>query len=123
MNRTAKTPPVIITLKLKWFRASMIEPSCFIRGKQFQYIVMYDFNRNNKDGLLGFEKTRKLLNNKTGRLDILVSELGDYISVYEIKATNWDIIKLKNIIKNAWRHQHQLFKHINTYTKERLDVC
>lgn len=101
----------------------MPEPECLLRGKQFQEIVREDFRKNNKDGLLTFEKVRKLSRKKTGRLDILVSELGDYVAVYEIKATDWDSIKPKNIKKNAWRHQNQLCKYVNTYIKENVDVC
>ena len=100
----------------------MTEPSCFVKGKIFQAEVREDFIKNNKDGLLGFEKTTKLLDNKKGRMDILISELGDYVAVYEIKATNWDLIKPKNIIKNAWSHQHQLLKYVDTYIKQNVDV-
>ncbi len=101
----------------------MTEPSCFIRGKEFQNLVREDFVKNNKDGVLGFEETRKLLNNKKGRLDVLVTALGDFIAIYEIKATNWDLIKPKNIIKNVWSHQHQLLKYVDTYVEENIDVC
>jgi len=101
----------------------MTEPICFIKGKRFQEEVRNDFIRNNKDGLLCFEEKIKLLNNKNGRMDILVSELGDFVAVYEIKATNWDLIKPSNIIKNAWSHQHQLLKYVDTYIKKNIDVC
>ena len=101
----------------------MAEPSCFVRGKKFQEEVRNDFIRNNKDGLLGFEETIKLLNNKNGRMDRIVSELGDFVTIYEIKATNWDLIKPRNIIKNAWSHQHQLLKYVDTYIDKNIDVC
>lgn len=101
----------------------MSEPECFIRGKQFQKIVREDFRKNNKDGRLTFEKIRKLSKKKTGRLDILISELGDYVAVHEIKATDWDLIKPKNIKKNAWRHQNQLCKYVDTYIRENVNVC
>lgn len=83
----------------------MSEPECFIRGKQFHKIIREDFRNNNKYGLLTFEKVRKLSAKRNGRLYILITELGDYVAIYEIKATNWDLIKPKNVKKNAWRHQ------------------
>ena len=101
----------------------MSEPSFFIKGKKFQEEVRNDFIRNNKDGFLNFEEKIKLLNNKSGRMDILVSELGDFVAVYEIKSTNWDLINPKNIIKNAWSHQHQLLKYVDTYIAKNIDVC
>lgn len=83
----------------------MPEPECFICGKQFQEIVREDFRKNNKDGLLGFEKSRKLSTKRTGRLDILITDLGDYVAVYEIKATDWESIKPENNKNNDRRHQ------------------
>ena len=99
------------------------EPKCFIRGKKFQEIVREDFRNNNKSGTVGFEEVRKISDRKKGRIDILVSDLGDYVAVYEIKATNWDRIKPKNIKKNAWSHQRQLMKYVETYIEENIDVC
>ena len=100
----------------------MPEPKRLSRGKKFQKLVQEDFSNNNKDGKLGFEKTRNLLNNKKGRLDILITELSDDVAIYEIKATDWDKIKPKNIKKNAWRHQHQLINYVETYVELNISV-
>jgi len=54
---------------------------------------------------------------------VLIIELGEYVAVYEVKATDWDLIKQKNIKKNAWRHQHQLCKYVDTYIRENVNVC
>jgi len=105
-----------------FFGRIMAEPQKLLQGKIFQEIVREDFRKNNKDGLLGFEKTRMLKGNRKGRLDVLVTDLGDYVAVYEIKATDWDRIKPKNIKKNAWKHQRQLIKYVDSYVEEDVDV-
>ncbi|KAA3618538.1 MAG: hypothetical protein D8M58_21380 [Calditrichaeota bacterium] len=102
----------------------MSEPKRLLRGKEFQEIVRKDFAENDKKSDLRFEEHLKLLNSKRGRLDIFISDVGDgVVAIYEIKATNWDNIKTKNIKKNAWSHQHQLFKYVDMYVKDNIDVC
>jgi len=61
---------------------------------------------------------------KSGRMDILISELGDFVTILEIKATDWDRIKPRNIRRNLWRHQKQLFAYVDTCIEvDKLDVC
>ena len=101
----------------------MGEPEQLRRGKRFQHIVQSDFENNSKDGHVQRE-ARIVLRHKSGsdskfgRADILITELGDAVTILEIKATNWERIKPKNVKKNLWRHQRQLF----SYMKKYLDV-
>lgn len=44
-------------------------------------------------------------------------EKDDYVVIYEIKATDWDNIKTKNIRRNLYRHGRQLHKYIDQYIK------
>lgn len=54
--------------------------------------------------------------NKSGRVDLLIDDLGDnQIAVIEIKATNWDTIAPKNVRRNIYRHQKQLFDYADKY--------
>ena len=106
------------------------EPSALVRGKQFEKRVKKDW-KNSADGIMLMEHTINLSLKseigsrvKRGRLDILVSELGDFISIVEIKATNWDRIKPVNITKNLGSHQRQIWKYIKEFTDiEKTDVC
>ncbi len=101
----------------------MTEPKQLARGKQFQKEVYEDFAQNNKGGKFLSEQYRDLVNGKKGRMDILISDMDDMVAIYEIKATNWDKIKPTNIKKNAWSHQRQLHKYVETYVEEGMDVC
>jgi len=95
----------------------MNEPEPLRRGKRFQKIVQADFGKDPGDGSVRCEAPIELLltkaaRKKWGRADILISEAGDIVAVLEIKATDWDRIKPKNIKKNLWRHQHQLYSYV-----------
>lgn len=57
-------------------------------------------------------------------MDILITELGDFVTILEIKATDWDRIKPKNVKKNLCRHQSQLFKYVDKFVEiDKTDVC
>ncbi len=99
----------------------MTEPEQLIRGKKFQKIVQDDFEKNSKDGFVKSEAVIKFdglkkIKKRSGRADILITELGDdLVAIYEIKATDWDKIKPKNVTKNMWSHANQLLKYVEKY--------
>lgn len=107
----------------------MTEPKQFIRGKKFQKIVQKDFETNSKDGFVkpeavivfdGLIKAKK----KSGRADIIITELGNFVTILEIKATDWDRIKPHNIKKNLWSHANQLLRYVEKYIEvDKINVC
>lgn len=109
---------------------STVEPEQLKRGKIFQEIVQSDFRMNSKGGILTIEQHivfdgMKKFKQKSGRMDIFVQEdSDDFVTIIEIKATDWDRIKGKNIKKNLYRHGNQLFKYIEKYLEiDNKDVC
>lgn len=84
------------------------EPSQLRRGKEFQKIVQADY-KNNSEGEVDLEKTISFqdiptIKQKRGRMDIVVqNEPGDFNLIMEIKATDWDRIKPKNIKRNLYK--------------------
>ena len=99
----------------------MSEPLNLKRGKQFQKEVQSDFNLKNKSGVICIEKNvsfKKMndIKQKSGRIDLFFYEDSeDFVTIIEIKATDWDRIKDKNIKKNLYRHSKQLFNYIDKY--------
>ncbi len=98
----------------------MNEPEPLRRGKRFHKIVQADFGRDSSDGSVRCEAPIELVLKraaikKWGRADILITELDDVVAVLEIKATDWDRIKTKNIKKNLWRHQNQLYSYVEKF--------
>jgi hypothetical protein len=108
-----------------------IEPEIFRRGKAFHKRVQEDWEKTAKGGkvkkehfinLSQISKTSKY--KRLGRLDLFVNELGDFISVVEIKSTDWDKVKEDNRKKLISSHRRQVWKYIEEYLDvEKVDVC
>jgi hypothetical protein len=55
-------------------------------------------------------------------LDLFVDEPGNYVSVVEIKATDWD--RVKNVVKLLGSHRRQAWKYIEKYLDvDHVEVC
>lgn len=100
------------------------EPESLRRGKRFHRLIQQEWLETAKDGRPLAERTIQRINGKYGRVDILVEELGDFVSVIEIKATDWDRMKEKNVKRNARRQIRQIWSYVDAeltlYDKE---VC
>ena len=61
---------------------------------------------------------------KTGRLDIFIDDLGDLVTVIEIKSTDWDNIKKGYVKKLLSSHRRQIWKYIEKYLDgDKINVC
>lgn len=104
-----------------------MEPEILKKGKEFHKKVQEDWLETAKDGKVFSENTILLsdLKNarKSGRIDIFVNDLGDFVSVIEIKSTNWDKVKEKNRKKLLSSHRWQVWKYMDKYLDiDRVDV-
>ncbi len=84
----------------------MTEPERLKKGKDFEKEVVADFRKHSEDGFVSSNDTIQLSklradHGKRGRPDILITELGDFVTILEIKCTDWDRIKLKNCMPSA----------------------
>lgn len=99
------------------------EPLQLKRGKAFQKIVQNDYQENSK-GQVKIEEHVSFaemqgIKQLRGRMDIVVhDDKSGYIMIMEIKATDWDKIKTKNIKRNLYRHSRQLYNYVDKF----LDV-
>jgi len=115
--------------RLAWI--FQMEPEILRRGKAFHKKVQEDWRETAKDGNINIEHCiplpilRKKTNRpKSGRLDIFVDEMSDFISIVEIKATDWDKVKEKNRKKLLGSHRRQVWKYIEEYLDViKIDVC
>lgn len=107
----------------------MREPEILRKGKEFHWRVQQDWKLSAKDGNISSEH-RSLLVHKIGhhkrhgRLDIFVDELGDFVSVIEIKSTDWDTVLPRNRKRLLGSHRRQVWRYIERYIDvEHVDVC
>lgn len=101
------------------------EPKQLRRGKHFHRLIQKEWLFEANDGNPQPERYIKKVNGKTGRVDILVDELGEnLVSVIEIKASDWDNMVETNIVRNVKRQIRQIWSYVNSqldiYFKE---VC
>ena len=93
----------------------MVEPKRLRDGKRFQERVCNAFGiPQPRDYAAVFEHgiSHK---ERFGRIDIFLHDDADFVAVFEIKATDWDRIKPRNVTKNLWSHQHQLLRYIEKF--------
>ena len=93
----------------------MGEPAPLGRGKQFQREVQAAFADPEPGSSLTIFEHAFVHKSRAGRVDIILREDGELLGALEIKATNWDRIKPKNVTKNLWSHQHQLMRYIDNF--------
>ena len=54
----------------------------------------------------------------------MVDEMDDMVSVVEIKATDWDRIKTRNVQRNLSSHRRQIWRYIEKYLDaDDIEVC
>lgn len=106
------------------------QPIQLRRGRAFEKRVQEDWELT-AVGKVNTEETIPLLagltrtgRGKRGRMDIFVNDVGDYVVVVEIKATDWDRIIPKNIQRNLDSHRRQVWKYIDKYLDgDQVNVC
>lgn len=107
------------------------EPSQLRRGKAFHTRVQQDWLGTIEGQPVRIEKYVRTglpaigqRQHRRGRMDIFVDRTGDFVTVVEIKATNWERVKLANRRKLLAAHCRQVFKYVDTYLdRERVNVC
>ena len=108
-----------------------MEPAILRNGKIFHRRVQADWHRTAKGGRITAEHSISLLpvtasasRPRRGRIDIFVDELGDFVSVVEIKATDWDRVQPRNRRKLLASHQRQVLRYIERFLDgDNIDVC
>jgi len=97
------------------------EPLVLRRGKNFEAREKSGWIRCVGERLI-FEKRVIDLRAKRGRLDIFVQSDSKMIGIGEVKATDWDNIRMGRVRALALRHVRQTWHYIEAHLKDRLDV-
>lgn len=92
-----------------------VEPEILRRGKAFHERVQEDWH-NTAEGRVHDEHTILLTgHNRRGRLDLFVDDLGDFVTVVEVKSTDWDSVKPENRKRLLSSHQAQVWRYVEEY--------
>ena len=98
------------------------EPERLKRGKEFELDEKSGWD-GTVNGKVSFEHYVKSVTGKRGRVDIFIDELGDFVTIVEIKATDWDKILPRRIDININRHARQVWKYTEPYLEAGREVC
>lgn len=108
----------------------MAEPEILRLGKVFHNRVQGDWKREATGGRVKPEETLPLIvragsvRQRFGRMDLFVDESGDYVSIVEIKSTDWDRINPKNRRRLMGAHRRQVWRYIEKFVdQDKIDVC
>lgn len=109
----------------------VVEPELLRRGKEFHRLVQADWAGEIENALvmpehsirfvaaLGSDKRLRLR-----RLDIFIDRIDDFVTVVEIKATDWDQVAIRNRRKLLGAHRRQVMHYVEKYLDEdHVSVC
>jgi len=108
-----------------------MEPDTLRRGKEFHRRVQTDWAGEVEGATVRLEKTILLgslsdtvKRQRRGRLDIFIDELDDFVSVVEIKSTDWDRVLGRNRQKLLAAHRRQVMLYVDKYLDhDQVCVC
>ena len=99
-----------------------MEPEQLRRGREFHRLVQADWAGSVEDATVRPEHTIRLTalprrgtRNRRGRIDIFIDQLSGFVTVVEIKATNWDAVKSKSRRKLLGSHRRQIIRYVDKY--------
>jgi hypothetical protein len=107
------------------------EPAVFRRGKAFHRLVQGNWARTVERQPVRIERSLALgiaegaaRPQRRGRMDIFVDQTGDFVTVVEIKSTDWNRIRPANRRRLLASHCRQVYRYVDTYLdRERVKVC
>jgi hypothetical protein len=108
-----------------------MEPEALRRGKEFHRLVQTAWAGEISGAAVRPEHTIFLqsiaspaTHQRRGRLDIFVGQIGDFVSVIEIKSTDWDRVVRSNRRRLLAAHRRQVLKYVDQYLDhDHVNVC
>ena len=103
------------------------EPPQLIRGKRFHKRVQQDWEGTVHESPVRPEHTTKLLSKSSrhvrrGRIDIFIDQISDFVTVIEIKSTDWDRVRYPKRLLSS--HGRQVMKYADKYLEaDHMNVC
>jgi hypothetical protein len=108
-----------------------MEPEILRRGKAFHKRVQADWSGKVEGASSIPEHSIRIVGggrpgsrHRRGRLDIFIDLISDFVTVVEIKSTDWDQIQPRSRSKLLASHRRQVLRYVDKYLDEdRVSVC
>ena len=95
------------------------EPEQLKRGKAFHRLIQAEW-ASEAQGHICAERTITKPNGRRGRVDVFANDADPkgVVAIVEVKATDWDRIKAKNIHRNVRRQIRQIWSYIESQIRD-----
>ncbi len=107
-----------------------MEPEILRLGKDFHRLVQAAWAGeiagapvHPEHGLLLTHASPPTRHQRRGRIDLFIDQLDDFVSIIEIKSTNWDTIGVKHRRRLLGAHCRQVLRYVDEYLAHRMNVC
>src|SRR5258706_13698354 len=108
-----------------------VEPEILRRGKKFHRRVQSDWAGEVEGSSVRLEHTITFRlgaaltkRGRRGRLDIFIDQMDDFVTVVEIKSTDWDQVASRNHQKLLAAHRRQVEHYVDKYLDDdHVSVC
>jgi hypothetical protein len=108
-----------------------MEPELLRRGKEFHRLVQADWAGVIEKAAVRAEHSIHFVNagnactrRRRGRLDVFIDQIDDFVTVVEIKATDWDRVLCRNRRKLLASHRRQVLRYVDKYLDDdHISVC
>jgi hypothetical protein len=108
-----------------------MEPDALRRGKEFHRRVQDDWAGEIEGAPVRLEHgirvgpiSTDVAHQRRGRLDIFIDQVDDFVSVVEIKSTDWDRVAMPSRQKLLATHRRQVLRYVDRYLDgDRVSVC
>ena len=97
------------------------EPKSLKNGKEFHKKIQNEW-LDTAEGEVEAEKQMIKQNGRRGRMDVFVKIEETYVSIAEMKMSDWDAMTIKNLRRNVRRQIRQIWNYIDSQLKQKKDV-
>jgi len=112
-------------------RTTKSEPPELRRGKEFHRRVQREWTGSVQGAPIAPEHLveleflpRRGRRIRRGRIDVFIDQIDDFVTIIEIKGTDWDAVEPANRRKLLGAHRRQVWKYVDQYVDGRkVSVC
>ena len=97
------------------------EPKILKNGKEFHKKIQTEW-LDTAEGEVKAEKQMIKQNGRKGRMDVFIKTEETYVSIAEIKMSDWDVMTIKNLHRNVRRQIRQIWSYIDSQLEQKRDV-
>jgi len=109
----------------------LVEPELLRRGKEFHRLVQGDWAGEVEKATVRSEHSIRFTaafssgkRSRRGRLDLFIDQIEDFVTVVEIKATDWDRVVAYNRRRLLTAHRRQIMHYVDKYLDDdHVSVC